>query len=457
MPVYEPIPSFGRLGCTLRVRLKDRLHHPYGRAHWPGVIAVDRMSRDELLGLQSARFGALIQHAATHVPFYKRWASESGYRPGDPVEPGDLPTVTKNEYANPEDFQSDAYPESEMMSNKTSGSSGQPFRFRQHAWGTDYSYCVLWRALLRFGLRPGHRRAFIWGRSYSFNASGPEQLRTRLKLAVRDWANSTLSIDAYSLGVNRAGQVCERINAYRPVYIHGYVSAIYTLARHILDTKQNLSFTPRLIITESEAIYPFQRNAIEKAFRCPVIANYGSVELGKIAQPDPDGNMRINEDIFVVERAENGEAVITGLFSHAFPFIRYRLGDLIEFDDEIKPGLPYRSLKEIVGRTVDMIPVPAGGFVHGVALAHLIDPHLDHVLKYQIHQTQLDRFVVRLVTKSPLPEASKATIRKDLAGLVGQSARIEIEEVDHIEPASSGKFRWVMSDLNMNQHQPSPG
>lgn len=457
MPTHQPITAFDQLGATWRVRFKDRRHHPHASAHWPGIVAVDALSRDQLLELRMARLNDLVLHAVAHVPFYQRWATESGYQPGDPVRVESLPVVTKPDYADTDDFQSNAYPISAMTTNKTSGSSGQPFRFRQHPSATDYSYCVLWRALLRFGLRPGHKRAFVWGRAYSFNTTGASRIKTRLKLRVRDWANNTLSIDAYSLGPATVADAVRRIDAYQPIYLHGYVSALYTLARRILDEGRTLSFLPKLVVTESEALYPFQRTALEQAFHCPVIANYGSVELGKIAQPDLAGHSRINEDLFIVERLPTGEAAITNLLSHAYPFIRYKLGDLIEFDDEIKPGLPYRSLKEIVGRTVDMIPVPAGGFVHGVALAHLIDPHLDHVLKYQIHQTQLDRFIVRLVTKSPLPDASKATIRKDLSGLVGQSARIDIEEVDHIEPAASGKFRWVMSDLNMNQHQPTPG
>lgn len=447
MPAHEPITSFDRLGATWRVRFKDRRHHPHARAHWPGVIATDRMSRDELLALQASRLDELVRHAAAHVPYYRRWARDSGYQPGDPVDLSSLPVVTKADYAEIEDFQSDAYPVSAMTTNKTSGSSGQPFRFRQHPHATDYSYCVLWRALHRFGLRPGHRRAFVWGRAYSFNTTEAARLKTRLRLAVRDWANDTLSIDAYTLGPETVARAVDRIDAYRPVYVHGYVSAVYALARHVLDENRPLAAPPRLVVTESEALYPFQREAIERAFRCPVIANYGSVELGKIAQPDPDGHTRINEDLFMVERLPTGEAAITNLLSAAFPFIRYRLGDLIELADAVPPGLPYACLRAVVGRTVDMIPLPGGGVVHGVALAHLIDPHLDHVARYQIRQTALDRFVVTLVPKRDLPPTVAETIARDLRKLAGESVRVDILTASRIEPGPTGKFRWVVSNL----------
>ena len=454
---HDPITDFGALASSRRIRFKDKRHHPGAVRYWPEALKVDRLSRDDLVALQQQRLQELVEHAVLHVPFYRDWAGETGFSPGDPVDINTLPMVSKADFTQDiERFQSDAFDPSELVAGKTSGSSGVPFRFRKHPDASDYTYCCLWRALHRYGLRPGDRRVYLWGRSYSFKNNAFNNFKHRQKLRLRDWLNNTLAIGAYDLTYDNVRHNIERIEQFSPVYMHGYVSAQYIIARTLLEDGRTLR-APRLkaIVTESEKVYDFQRETMEKAFGCPVLEHYGSVEFGNIAQPDPDGNMRINEDIFVVERAENGEAVITGLFSHAFPFIRYRLGDLIEFDEEIRPGLPYRSLKEIVGRTVDMVPVPAGGFVHGVALAHLIDPHLDYVLKYQIHQTQLDHFIVRLVTKSPLPEASKATIRNDLSGLVGQSARIDIEEVDHIEPAASGKFRWVMSDLNMNQHQPT--
>lgn len=448
MPAHQPITAFDRLGATWRVRLKDRRHHPHARAHWPGVVAADAMSRDELLALQASRLEDLVRHAVAHVPFYRRWAAQSGYQPGDPVRLESLPVVTKADYADLEDFQSEAYSVSAMTTNKTSGSSGQPFRFRQHPAATDYSYCVLWRALHRFGLRPGHTRAFVWGRAYSFNTTGASRFKTRLKLRVRDWANDTLSIDAYSLGPDNVADAVRRIDAYQPVYLHGYVSALYTLARHILDQGRTLSYTPRLVVTESEALFSFQRAALEQAFRCPVIANYGSVELGKIAQPDPDGHMRINEDLFIVERLPTGEAAITNLLSQAFPFIRYRIGDLIELEPGLPPGLPYACLKSVVGRTVDMIPLASGGHIHGVALAHLIDPHLDHIAKYQIRQTALDHFSVTLVPRNDaVPPPVLDTIARDLRSLTGAATRIDFATAAHIAPGSTGKFRWVLSDL----------
>jgi len=446
-----PITDFGKLASSRRIRFKDKRHHPGAHKYWPECIKIDQLSREELLALQQSRLQDLIDDVVVHVPFYRDWALRTGFTPGDAVSITDLPEITKDDYiADIERFQSDAFDVSEMFQQRTSGSSGVPFRFRKHPRNNDYNYCCMWRALNRHGVRPGDRRVFLWGQSYKFNSSPLAKAKVRAKLALRNWLNVTLAIGAYDLTFKNVQHNINRIERFSPVYMHGYVSALYTIARALVDEGKTLN-APNLkaIVTESEKIYDFQREVMEKAYNCPILEHYGSVEFGNIAQPDTDGNLRINEDIFIIERNEKGEALATGLFSQSFPFIRYNLTDLVEFDDEINPGLPYKSFKQIIGRTVDMIPVPAGGHVHGVALAHLIDPHLEHILKYQIRQTKLDHFIVRLIPRTTIPDSTSQTIRKDLASIVGDAATIEVISVDEIEPASSGKFRWVISDVNV--------
>lgn len=442
--------SWSNFCVSKKIAFKDRKIHPYLTDYWSGCLAVDSMSRQDLLTLQRNRLTVLLDHAIAHVPFYRRWSQSSGYQQGDKIELSDLPVLTKDHYqADLEDFQSDAFPRAEMATTKTSGSSGQPFAFRAHKSSIDYSYAVLWRSLSRHGLRPGMRRIYAWGRSWSFSTSGLRRPMTHAKLRFRDWLNSSKTIDAYTVTDRNVEHYLDDIEKFRPHYMHGYVSALYAMARYMLDHGRSFqTFQPIAVVTESEKLYPFQKEAMQAAFSCPVLEHYGSVEFGNIAQPDPSGHMRINEDMFIVETTDSGEAVITNLLATAFPFIRYKLGDILQISDEAPQGLPYRSLEKVVGRTVDLIPVPSGGYVHGVAIAHLIDPHLNVVQRYQVHQQQVDKFVVKLVTKHPLPQENRQKIIADMKGLVGEDALVIVEEVDRIEPSASGKYRWVMSDVS---------
>jgi phenylacetate-CoA ligase len=429
---------------------KERIVHPLTFSYWKNCLSVDDMSRTELLQLQAERLRALMEYTINHVPYYRNWARERAFYAETPPPLEQWPIATKELLRSDINaFQSELTPAAEMRSAKTSGSSGEPFQFRVHRSWTDYSYACLWRSLRRHGLRPGDRRAYIWGRSYEFNASNATIRKVRLRQKIRNWFNNTLAINAYDLTNQNVDAAIESIERFRPVYLHGYVSALYTIARRMEQSNRKFcSFIPTAVITESEKLYDFQRATMATAFGCPILEHFGSVEFGNIAQPDTNGMLRIADDLYKIETLPTGELLVTNLLSQDFPMIRYRLGDLAVLA-EPPPGnnLPYGVLCEITGRTVDLIPVCAGGYIHGVALAHVIDPHLRYVSKYQIHQTALDHFVVRLVGEQTMPHNIPTTIRHDLIKLVGPTAVIEVQQVDDIQPASSGKFRWVMSDV----------
>jgi phenylacetate-CoA ligase len=336
-----------------------------------------------------------------------------------------------------------------MITAKTSGSSGEPFRLRVHRSAADYSYACLWRALSRHGLRPGDRRVYVWGRSFLFNSGSAQIRKVRLRQLVRNWLNNTLVINAYELTNKNVDRAIEAIEQFRPVYLHGYVSALYTIARRMADTKRSWrGFEPLAVVTESEKLYDFQREAMRYAFGCQIHEHYGSVECGNIAQPDPEGHMRIAEDGFKIETLASGEVLVTNLLSHAYPLIRYRLGDIAEIAAPPSDRLPYAVIAKITGRTVDLIPIKAGGYVHGVALAHVIDPHLAHVKKYQVHQLSLEHFTVKLVSDGEIPEFVSRQIATDMRLMIGADAHVDVERVEDIPAAASGKFRWVISEIS---------
>lgn len=446
----QPTPkSYDRFCGNWRIRLKDKAVHPLAGAIWPDLLAVDSMSREELLALQARRKTEILRDVIKNVPFYREWAAAAGYDSRSLPEWERLPIVTKQDYRHaPDRFQSDRFAAKEMRRGRTSGSSGEPFEIRQHLQSTDRSYCALWRALARHGLRPGDRRAYVWGRSHRFSAGRLTRARTAARLWVRNWFNDTLVINAYDLSPGNVERGIEQLRSFAPVYLHGYASALYTIARAMLDCRVSRgTWAPSLVVTESEALYDFQRRVMQEAFGCRVVEHYGSVEFGNIAEEAPDGRLRINDDLYVVESGPTGEALVTSLFSHAYPFIRYRLGDVLELSKETCPGLPYTVLKRVEGRIVDRIALVGGGYVHGVALAHVIDPHLDLVRRYQIRQRALNEFRVVLAVDAPLPADVKRRITQDLRSVVSSDARVDFEEVTEIETDAAGKHRWVVSDV----------
>jgi len=441
--------SYWHFCASTLTYIKDRRAHPILHRIWPQIVAVDRMSRDQLLDLQQTRLKNLLEDVVRHVPYYQRWSAGVGWKEGDALRLGDFPVVTKETFrAEGDAFRHRGFSASVLNRGRTSGSSGEPFSFLQDRRAGDHSYACLWRALGRHGIRPGMRRGYIWGRSYQFNQDAAAVQRTRRRHRLRSFLNKTLQLDAYSLSDGNVDAAIEQLELFRPLYLHGYVSALYTLARRLQSLGRTFTFKLRAVFTESERLYPFQRQAMEQVWGCPIHEHYGSVEIGNMAEADPEGRLRINEDFCVLEVLSSGEGLATNLFSNAYPFIRYRQGDIIKLGSGAAGPLPYAVLEQVIGRTVDLIPVSRGGFVHGVALAHVIDPHLAIVRKFQVRQQALGRFLVRVVVSEPLSTQVRQCIERGFRLVAGQDVLVTIEEVDNIAPDPSGKFRVVVSEIS---------
>lgn len=261
--------------------------------------------------------------------------------------------------------------------------------------------------------------------------------------------NDSLLINANVLDHKSAEDALDRIQRARPIYMHGYVSALYILARCLIEKGTDLRHLGmKAVVTESEKLYQFQKQTMEQAFGCPIVEHYGSLEFGMLAQRDPQGVMRIHEDRCIVERLSGGEAVITSLHAKAYPFLRYKVGDLLELDDHVTDGLPYASIKSLTGRVADLVPLPRGGYIHGFILHYPFERFMKYILRFQIHQTRIDQFVIRWVLAAPVPEEVRQKIVQAFHAAAGEDVAVEFQEVDSLPNTISGKFRWVISDVS---------
>jgi phenylacetate-CoA ligase len=105
-------------------------------------------------------------------------------------------------------------------------------------------------------------------------------------------------------------------------------------------------------------------------------------------------------------------------------------------------GLPL--LEEIQGRTTDFVVAADGTVMHGLALIYILR-ELPGVARFKIIQESLEHTRVLLVTGTGFEKRSLETIRTGFRRRLGESVRIDIEQVEEIPGESSGKFRYVVS------------
>ena len=169
----------------------------------------------------------------------------------------------------------------------------------------------------------------------------------------------------------------------------------------------------------------------------------------------PQGGLHVSEERYlelvangrVVNPGQMGEVVITSLNQYAMPFIRYKNEDVGIYESEdcsCGRGMPV--LREIVGRNSDLLVKPDGQIVHWSSIFTIMR-HKPEVYQYQMYQSDREHLEVRLVCKQRVDSTLLEDIRNELRPCFGESMQISVKLVDRIELTSSGKRRFIISEV----------
>lgn len=143
-----------------------------------------------------------------------------------------------------------------------------------------------------------------------------------------------------------------------------------------------------------------------------------------------------------------GELVITDLHNYGMPFIRYKIGDIgVPSEIETCPcgrGLPL--IKDVEGRLLDMIVTRDGRMVPGEFFPHLAK-EFSEIERFQVIQDDLESLVIKIVENREFKGESLERFKREIAGVVGDEVRCEIEVVDQIPVTATGKSRVTISNV----------
>lgn len=416
-------------------------------------------SAEIVRNFQEQRLLELLLHAWLYVPFWHERLEGFGVVRGGVVNLDlfhDLPVLTRSEVQEHYERMLATNRDTRRCEEfRTSGSTGEPTRIVQ-----DREYNEWNRALkLLFdswtGYVPGQPQVRLWGLT-------PDRANPPLRLKVGRWLRNECWLNGFFMSDDDMSRYLELINRIKPRQIFAYVESLHLLTE-FAETQGAELHVPDSLVTSAGTLFPRVRNRIERHFQAALHDRYGAVEAGDIAmerrgQPGlyvaPTHIVEILDDAGrPVPPGEIGQVVVTVLTNYAMPLIRYGIGDLARQAPVASPeGIQWPQLAQLVGRVNECIRTPEGRRIHGIFFECLVD-ELPFVRRYQVHQTALDRLVMRIVPARATREVLDAHA-PDLAVLaskiqkeMGPACRVEYEIVPRIEPGSSGKFRHVISDL----------
>jgi phenylacetate-CoA ligase len=415
------------------------------------------LPREELLALQRAKLQTVVEYAYHKVPYYRESFKEAGFHPDDlrrdPSCFQKLPFVTKRIMREQSEqfFSEDPALRRSLRPHYTSGSTGEPFTFWEDHNQRDHVTAGIFRSLTWFGWRLGEPHGYLWGSSNLEWTPWQHRLRERmLRLCFNQFV-----VGAFDLSPENLDELARRIRVRRPRVLTGYTGALCVFAQYVKERKLSDLKLPAICST-SEVLYPHQRRLLEEVFGCPVFNRYATTEIGMIGyECEAHAGLHVSVESSYLEilqgelpvaDGEPGELVVTNLNNFGFPFIRYRLKDIVT--GQVGPcrcGRQSPLIECVQGRTVDIFRTSEGNPVWGD-----LDPALfqvEHVRLSQVIQKALDLVLVRIVRDDGFSEKETLQIENVIKRLLGQAVRVQFEFPDSIPQLKSGKFRYAYSEL----------
>ena len=411
-------------------------------------------SRDECRHLQEERLSALLRHAYGHVPYYRQVLADCGVVVDGNVHLGrftELPLLDKAAIREAkEGLHSDDLMRRRVYRNSSGGSTGEPIQLLQDKTYRDWMTAVKILFDEWTGYRLGERKLILWGSERDLKAVRRSWFRR-----VGEWARNEHRLNAFCMTPDDMRAYAAEITAFDPRQLLAYAESLYELARFI-EREGLETCPPHAIMTSAGTLSPEMRGVIERVFRAKVFNRYGSREVGDIAcESEAHDGMLICAPTHYVELlgpdgapvapGEAGEVVITNLVNFAMPLIRYRIGDMAEWaGQESGCGRHWPLLRGVTGRVSDYFTRVDGARVRIPTAFFSEEPW---IRKYQVIQEELSRVRLLIVADGPTPRDRLELVMDRIRQLMGETCRIEFEEVDDIAPSASGKYRYSISKV----------
>lgn len=398
------------------------------------------------------KFRQFVRFANEHSPYYARLIKEQGIVPAT-ATPEQFPVLTKSllmanfddivtdkriTRAKIADFLTRSHVPSERYLDHftvihTSGSSGEVGYF-------VYAPEDLARAM-SFG-RPSQRR-----QNGQFRRSHRGRFRiafygatdghyagvTMMSMMGRGLARLFVKLALFEVN-SPLPQVLEGLNKFQPDVLIGYTTALKILGEK--QREDSLHIKPMIIGASGEATTKGDKEILQQAFGCGVMNTYGCSEhLGMgSAMPGSEEIVLYDDDLIFEFGADH--CLVTNLFNHTLPLIRYRMSDTLKPLDT-DAHKPYLVIENLIGRN-ELQPV----FVNRDGVKDFISPHtineifVTGVTRFQLHITGEASFRFMVCVDKTLTAEQRAAaldgVRKRLLEILA-AKRLDNVQFDVVE------------------------
>jgi phenylacetate-CoA ligase len=414
-----------------------RRRFPLRYAQLDQLLRNQALSRDQLLDKQRADFTDIVAFAAANVPYYRQ-------RLG--VHPEAIPILEKDAVRERlDDLLALDADRSQVKLGHTGGSTGKPLAFWYDEVKHELMRAGMMRGFMMSGWVPGQKVLNFWGARQDVAAGGV--FGSGWGAGWSDWVAAEKTIAATEFSPAKLLEWARFIQAYKPVLLYGYASAMSELARFVIAEKLKMPRSLIGVYATAEVLTDTQRDLMQQAFGCKVFNQYGCREVPNIAWECRHGNMHVFADLVVLESERidgDDQLIVTSLTNRLMPFIRYKLGDSGRLlDGECACGSPFPLMEMGMCRQNDWIRGQAGQRIHPGVFNRMLDGQTQ-IRQYQWVQHALDRIELNLVASERLSPETQAALADKIRQAMGADVMLEVNYLDAIPRTVSGKQRFVI-------------
>lgn len=409
------------------------------------------LTREALEEYQFTELVRFISFADKNSAYYNEVFKKIGFTPADLRSVHDLsllPILEKSDLQkHSRDIQS--VPDSKIIHRiKTSGTTGTPLSAGFIARDLQTRFAFLYRMLGEYGITYRSKSVRFSGGTFFPNAE-KNHIFWR-----HSFLRNQLFMSSYHLKKEFVVSYIDKLRSFKPDLIDGYPSAIYLIAQQVIESSRVGEFMPKVFMCTGETLEDYQRDVIKTAFPGSIVLNqYASAEGAPFITQDIKGNLVVNTDSGVFEffrpgtmepakPGEIAELVVTSFTTHAFPLIRYRIGDTVRLSDQCSKDCPMPIVSGIYGRRDDLVYTKYRGWVGRLSPAIKAGP--ETIREAQVQQLSDNAFVLRIVPSASFRRADADIIINELKNRLGPvDINIELHERG-LSRGPNGKLRSVI-------------
>lgn len=244
------------------------------------IRSVFKYSEKDKKKYQDEKLKKLILYAWENVPYYKKVLEKSKVMVNGEVDLKNfekIPFLTKKIMREEGKKLHSLEKRKGIYENTSGGSTGEPARFIQDKYYSDWNNTGKIYYKERAGQNIGEKELRFWGSERDL-LEGKEKLSVRL----RNWLYNRKEFNTFKMSEKEMIRYVKKWNEYNLSWVECYVQSIYEFAKFIEKNNLKINSPKNGILTSAGTLYPEMKETIERVFRCKVYNRYGSREVGEM-------------------------------------------------------------------------------------------------------------------------------------------------------------------------------